>query len=269
MFYESLRTDTVAALLGTNPLNDTSSSSTVELRTDDKYNFQVGDYIAAWSTAYGLPGADSSARIGKITNVVGSQFTIEWSYLGTPTTAISGDIYIGLLPEVSDTLVALFGATEASTGWADYVDGSLTEGAPLQLVADTDTVLMIDTDTGVIRDSQKPSDVDTFFDSDTGKITGRNGDGLSITMELKAKPTNVNTTLLEVWLDIGGAVGEIYRRPFTFPKGNGVERNITFTTIGYTLDTWEQNGATIYVRANGTCDIYRPRVVLTRTHKAK
>lgn len=151
-----------------------------------------------------------------------------------------------------------------SFGWADYADTTYTSGSPLAVLADTDTVLPNDGLGG--NQSQEPPGV-TMYDGSV--ITGRNGDGLLFTLEMKVVPTNGAATYIEVWIDIGGAVGELYRRIATFPKGQDVERTITLTTAGYTLDTWEQNGATVYVRCNGTCNIYDIRYILTRTHKAR
>lgn len=166
-------------------------------------------------------------------------------------------------PSVMD----LFGSS-SSGGWADYSDTTTyTEGSPLALAANTDTRLVINANNKIT--SQMPPDVTAFYDEENDVITGRNGDGIGITVEFKAKPSSAGTTQLEVWFDIGGAVGELYRRIVTFPKGNGVERSVNFTVLGYTLGTWEANGAQIFVRANGTCDVYTPRVLITRTHKAR
>jgi hypothetical protein len=151
------------------------------------------------------------------------------------------------------------------TGWANYADTQYTSGSPFLLAADTDTVLP--NNAGSVLDTQKPDDVTTFYDGSV--ITGRNGDGICITVDMEVIPTSAGTTLLEVWFDIGGAVGELYRRPISFPKGQGVVRHVNFTVTGYTLDTWEANGASVYVRANGTASIYGVRYVVTRTHKAR
>ena len=149
------------------------------------------------------------------------------------------------------------------TGWAQYADTQYTSGAPFSILANTDTLLP--NNAAQILDSEKPSDVTTFYDGSV--ITGRNGDGITITVDLTAVPTTASTTSLELWLDIGAPVGELYRRIVTFPKGNGIARPINFTITGYTLDTWETNGATAYVRANGTADLYGIRYVITRTHR--
>lgn len=151
------------------------------------------------------------------------------------------------------------------SGWAQYADTVYTSGSPFSILANTDTVLP--NNAGSVIDSQKPSDVATFYNGSV--ITGRDGDDLLITIDLKATPTNVSTTSLEIWLDIGGSIGELYRRIVTFPKGNGVERPINFTLMAYTLDTWEANGATVYIRADGPADIYDIRYVISRNHKAK
>jgi hypothetical protein len=160
-----------------------------------------------------------------------------------------------------------------ATGWADYVDTTYTDISPFSVVANTDTKLP--NNAGTVVDSQKPTDVTTFYDSVSETITGRNGDGVTITIDFKAEPTAPGTEYLEIWFDITGGTGtpsnlaNLYRRIVTFPKGNGVERNINFTVTGYTLATWEANGAEVYVRANGTVDLYDIRYVITRTHKAR
>lgn len=149
------------------------------------------------------------------------------------------------------------------TGWAQYADTQYTSGAPFSVVADTDTIVP-NNGLGVL-DSQKPSDVVTFYDGSV--ITGRFNDGITVTVDLSVVPTSAGTTLVEFWFDIGGGIPPIYPRLVSFPKGSGVTRPINFTVTGYTLDTWEANGATLYCRGNGPFDIYNIRYVITRTHR--
>ncbi len=153
----------------------------------------------------------------------------------------------------------------AWSGWGSYADTTYTSGSPLALVANTDTVLP--NNKGSVIETQKPSDVTTFYDGSV--ITGQNGDSLLITIDAQVIPTEVGTTYVEFWFDIGGAVGELYRRPLAFPKGNGVLRPVVITTNVYTLDTWEANGATVYCRADGTANIYNIRYIISRVHKAR
>lgn len=153
----------------------------------------------------------------------------------------------------------------AWSGWGQYQDTQYTQGSPFSLTADTDTILP--NNAGSVIESQLPTDVAELYDGSV--ITGRNGDGILITVDMNATPTSVAATALEVWIDIGAPVGELYRRILTFPKGNGVERAINFSVSGYTLGTWEANGGTVYVRSNGPVDIHAIRYVITRTHKAR
>lgn len=157
------------------------------------------------------------------------------------------------------------------TGWAQYTDTQYTAGSPFSVTANTDTI--VPNNAGNTLDSQKPSDITTFYDGTV--ITGRNGDGLLLTIDFIVVPTNANTTFIEVWLDITGGTGtplnlaNLYRTSFSFPKGTGVSRAVNLTAAAYTLNTWQTNGAVVKVRANGACDIYEARYITHRTHKAK
>lgn len=149
------------------------------------------------------------------------------------------------------------------TGWSQHADTTYTEISPFSVAAETDTVLP--NNNGAVIDTYKPEDVAEFYDGSV--ITGRTGDSLLITVDMLAIPKSAATTYIEVWFDIGGSVGELYRRIISFPKGNGVLRPLNFTTNVYTLGTWEANGATVFCRANGPVDLYNVRYVIARTHR--
>lgn len=177
----------------------------------------------------------------------------------------------GLWSSISSALNSMFSEIFGSTGWGEYVDTQYTSASPFQLVADTPENLP--NNKAAVIESQKPTDVDTFYDG-TG-ITGRNGDGILITIDFKATPRAAGTTEILVYLDITGGTGtpanlaRLYPRLVTFNKGVGVEKDINYTFSGYTLGTWDANGAEIKVIANGACDVYDIRYVITRTHKAR
>lgn len=161
--------------------------------------------------------------------------------------------------------IAIVSANQDLTGWAQYQDTQYTVGAQFSVLAGTDTILP--NNAGLVIESQLPSDITSFYSA--GKITGRNGDGISITVDMIVTPSSGVATYVEVWFDIGSPVGELYRRILTFPKGAGVELPINFTVIGYTLETWEANGALVYIKSNGPITVYNQRYVITRTHKAR
>lgn len=154
------------------------------------------------------------------------------------------------------------------SGWGNYVDDQYTALAPLQLVADTPTLLDNNAAGSLTNETQLPADITSFYDSTTFGILGLDGDAYSITLDFKVKPTEGGATYIEHWIDIGAPVGELYRRITSFPKGINQERDVTTTTSVYTLATWEANGGKVYVQSNGTCDIYDIRFVVFRLHKA-
>lgn len=149
------------------------------------------------------------------------------------------------------------------TGWARYSDTQYTEASPFFLPANTDTILP--NNAGTVLDDEKPRDIPSFYAG--GKITGRVGDGILIRVDLTVKPTSALSEFIDIWFDIGDGNDRIFPELKTFPKGNGIERRISLTSSGYTLDTWSANGATLYVRSNGPVSIYDISYTITRTHR--
>jgi len=189
--------------------------------------------------------------------------TSEISALNPEKGVIVYDTNLDVLKEYNGTAWAELRSADTS-GWASYNDTQYTSGAPFTLSADTDTALP--NNKGTTLETQKPSDVTTFYDGTV--ITGRNGDNLDLQMYFKATPSSQNQWL-EIWVDIGGSVGELYRQTFSFPRGTGVERGIMYSLASaYTLGTWEANGGTVYVRSNASATIHSIVYNFDRSHKA-
>lgn len=162
--------------------------------------------------------------------------------------------------DIRDMLVSL-----DTTGWGSYTDTQYTNLSPFAVSANTDTTLPNNAATKI--ETQKPSDIVTFYNGT--HITGREGDGVLVTVDFVAVPTSPSATSIDTWLDIGGSIGEIFRRTTEFPKGNGVAHNISYSLSAYMLGTWEDNGALFRIRCNGPCNVYNIRYVITRTHRAR
>lgn len=152
------------------------------------------------------------------------------------------------------------------TGWADYADTQYTSASPFVV---STTKLTLPNNATIIRDNQKPIDITTFYNSTDSTITGRDGDGINITIEFKARPATPNLTRITVAIDIGGAVGEIYPRDFILSKGSGIEHFYLSSFGAYTLNTWEANGGKIRIISTAPTEIYDIRYVIMRTHKAR
>lgn len=171
----------------------------------------------------------------------------------------------GLWSTIANALNSMFGEIYERTGWAQYGDTLYTEASPFNLPANTDTVLP--NNAGNTIDSQKPVDITSFYEG--GLITGRNGDSLDVMIYFKAKSSTVDQ-FVDVWIDIGGGIGELYKQTYTFPKGQNTERGIMYSLASaYTLGTWEANGGTVYVRSNAPVEIYDITFNFDRTHKAR
>ena len=155
---------------------------------------------------------------------------------------------------------------DQQSGWATYKDTvHVDAGTAFTIPANTDT--NFPNNAGSVIDSQKPSDIATFYNGTV--ITGRNGDNLDMMFYFKAVPSAVNQWF-EIWVDIGGTVGELYRQDFVFPRGSGIERGIMYSLpSAYTLGTWETNGATVKCRSDAALDVYQINYNFDRSHKAK
>jgi hypothetical protein len=149
-------------------------------------------------------------------------------------------------------------------GWGEYADSQYTSASPLSLTGGVATLLNND-GVNAITDYE-PLDL-PLYDTDNRKIPGITGESRLVTIEFKIKPTNNTATSAEVWLDIGGAIGELTRRLFTFPKGSGVARSIVLTTSYYNLATWEANGAVPYIECDGPAEVYDIRYLIHRLSK--
>jgi hypothetical protein len=166
------------------------------------------------------------------------------------------------------------------TGWGAYMDDEFTKLEPFILrTTDVDIELpnagigevileQLPNNKGRCIETQLPDDVDTFYD---GKIRGKNGDAMGISIQFKAVPiSTAGNVTLEIGLDLGGDIGTIFPATFSLSKGMGVEHTILHAFNAYNLDTWEQNGATVKISCiNSDVNIYNVRYIISRTHKAK
>lgn len=101
----------------------------------------------------------------------------------------------------------------------------------------------------------------------TGIITGREGDGLGIMIYFKITPSASNANI-DIWIDIGGGVGELYRDTIYF-RTTDTKSVLYSLPSAYTLNTFETNGGTIYINSSVNCTIYGMNFNFVRTHKAR
>jgi head-tail adaptor len=147
------------------------------------------------------------------------------------------------------------------TGWAAY-----THTGAAQTLADGVKVALVN-NAGAKIESQMPADVGTLYNG--AVITGRVGDSIMVGIEFTFTPSDGVASSLSVNIDIGGAIGELYAEEFPITNGSGVPHRISYHPPAYTLNTWEANGGTVEVMADGPGVITLTRYVIHRLHKAR
>lgn len=153
------------------------------------------------------------------------------------------------------------GATGRVTGWAQYKDNGLITTT----VANTPQQLLLNKD--AVIETELPEGISTYWDATNDVIPGRLNDGITVQLSLEAEPL-ANDLWLEIWLDLGGSIGDIYRETFVFPKGSGVVRNVVYGLPSlFQGATWVANGAQIWIESNGDVEISNATLNVTRVHK--
>ena len=163
---------------------------------------------------------------------------------------ISGDVLT-----TSATGNVYWSSGTPSQRWASYRDTTYTSAVDsFELAANTDTKFPFSAGSAI--DTYLPNSVDSLWTNVDSTIIGSTGKGIDIMLYFKATPT-ATSQWVDIWIDIGGSVGEIYRQTFSFPKGAGTERGIVYSLSSiYTLNTWQANGGTIYIRSNDELKIH-------------
>jgi hypothetical protein len=162
---------------------------------------------------------------------------------------------------LADQLNALEARVNDKSGWANYRDG--TAGQALT----TDTRTLWTNNAATVDDSEKPSDIVTYWDTANNRIPGESGDAVVIRLQSAFTPADGVASMLTVELDIGGAQAvDLHSFPIT--GGAGVEHRISFTSLGFQRDLWESSGAQVYVTADGPGTLSNKRLLVARMHRA-
>tara|TARA_R110000772_G_scaffold42318_1_gene98300 strand:- start:6750 stop:7448 length:699 start_codon:yes stop_codon:yes gene_type:complete len=224
-------------------------------------------------TKVGTPNSNSPQMYSYITKDPISLIITNNYFSDERADILVGDmIYVSVIGDGNYLLSALnnntviFITAQPITGWASYVDTQYQlEASPFTALADVITDLP--NNSGTIFDSQKPLDVLTFYDGTV--ITGRDGDQLDVMLYFQAVPSVVNQWI-EIYIDIGGGIGALYRQTFAFPRGAGITRGIVYgLPSAYTGATWQANGGTIKILSNANVDIFDINYNFDRSHKAR
>lgn len=153
------------------------------------------------------------------------------------------------------------------SGWAAYNDTQYTVGSPLSISSGTTVTLPNNSGTSV--KTQLPIGVTDFYNSATSKITpANNGDYYQISVLFKAKST-VSNDYFDISIDVGGAIGQIFKQTLVLVKGANTEQSFKYEVGAYAAATFLANGGLVKITSvNGTLSVYDIIFQVNRTHKA-
>ena len=158
------------------------------------------------------------------------------------------------------------------SAWASYVDTVYSSANTPFASATTffvaaGTTVKVPNNGGFVINSQLSPDIGTFWDIPSQKITGREGDNLDLMAYWKAQPLGQNAEL-DIWIDIGGSVGELYRETQYFRGANETKGVKYDLSSAYTLDTWQANGGELYMKPSVDMHFWGFNFNFDRSHKA-
>lgn len=153
-------------------------------------------------------------------------------------------------------------------GWAQYGDATYTSGSPLT-VNNARTQITLDKASGVIE-QYLPRGVASLWENN--KITpDQVGDAYDIRLNFKAQTSTELGGFFTFELDVGGSQGVIYASSHSFPKGQNTEAIFSITFPIYTLQTFIDNGGTMYFDTrpgSHSCTFYDISIFIKRDYKA-
>lgn len=149
------------------------------------------------------------------------------------------------------------------TGWVEYIDNQYNTSNRLTV----NSLQALPNNAASIRGQEKPVDIIDFYNG-THVLAREAGDSIGIRIRFDAEPQATNT-YCEMYMDIGGAVGQLPMRLITFPKGQGVEQIVTFTNVEYQLDTWKEHGGIIEMECSNDVEIWDIQTTISMIHRGK
>lgn len=153
------------------------------------------------------------------------------------------------------------------SGWAQYTDTTY-DSSNKYLISQGDTAKFpLFWDEKV--DSQLPFGVDSLFSRADTTIIGRSGDSYMIRVNFKAEVSTTNGHC-DMIHDIGnGSPIVINQQVVTFPRGANTEHSFSYTTLLFSLGTFQSNGCSIkFYAEDGNLELWDFSLIVSRIHKA-
>lgn len=148
-------------------------------------------------------------------------------------------------PDDAELLPVPVKPQETTQGWAQYSDTVYTTGSPFAIAEGV--TASIPNNAGSVIDQYLPLGVSSFYDG-TKIQPDSIGDYCIVTIRFEATCSKANGYAM-LSIDIGGALGQIFKNTIDFPKGIGVLHPFSVTLPCYMLDTFKANGGIVKLEA--------------------
>lgn len=159
------------------------------------------------------------------------------------------------------------GGSSSSFGWRRFSDGQYSQASPQIIPAGQRTLLEND---GLGGDPASRLTgafaLHDFLDQDRMRSLSI-GDSYDLRLSFNAESTVMNNSIL-VELDIGGSVGVIQGEHPRLPIDAGEVGLVTLNFLMYALDTFQANGAGIYITADTPLTVWGTSWFIRPQHKS-
>lgn len=179
----------------------------------------------------------------------GGAFTVEQTSQSTNGTdsffvkAPGGELKV-VSPSVIKAIAKAY--VDSSTGGISYMDTGVNAINTRAYTGGIIYTLRFDSLKTVVYDLEKPLGVDRFFRFSDTTIRVDSAMWIDVLLYFKAQ-TSVLNQEIDVWIDIGSPVGELYRQTYYF-RGTGVDKAVTYALpSAYARSTFFANGGKIKI----------------------
>lgn len=150
------------------------------------------------------------------------------------------------------------------TGFAYYEDDQYDSGTKFTALSGVTTT--IPNNAAFTDESQLPLGNGSFFDSSTGKITpNKAGDSYIVRFNFKASIA-VTNGYADLSVNIGGAIGDVFLRTYTFAKGAGITHSFSTTNLLFVGNTFIANGGLVRMTPSTDMQMWDINYTIAKIH---
>lgn len=155
-----------------------------------------------------------------------------------------------------------YGLLERTTGYVSYRDAAASQNIP------ADTATAVANARSVVDETQKPADVETFYDGN--RFRAHLGDALLYRITFDVTPTDDRNTATQVavFLDYGAPGAKLFYQVKPIGLGYDQKEPITYLVLIYAGATFAAQGARLMVESDGPLLLENVSYFVSRIHRS-